>query len=373
MINFIHFSFVPNTASTNRLLAYMCNIPKDINVRLFFIMPDDLYSRWNQVPDNVEVIYCWDIFKIKWKFLKIFLFYFALFYIRILLRRGDVVYCYNTPLYMNIFRKKGIKLYGEKTEHPEVTSSESRLIKYSLKKHLLLCRNLDGLFVISSSLKNYYINQGVDKNKIHIINMIVETSRFSNLIKENNNVKYLAYCGTMSNTKDGVDKLIRSFKYVNDKYPEILLYIIGKASSDKENNENYKLALSLNIVDKIVFTGKVPANDIPQLLKNAEALVLNRPDSLQSQCGFPTKLGEYLLTGNPVIVTKVGDIPLFLENHISAILSSPYDDEEFGNKILWVIEHPEESSKIGLNGKKVALKFFNAQTETKKLLKYMHS
>ena len=65
--------------------------------------------------------------------------------------------------------------------------------------------------------------------------------------------------------------------------------------------------------DSIVFTGIVSAADIPQILKNAAVLALDRPDSLQAQCGFPTKLGEYLLTENPVIVTKVGDIPLFLE------------------------------------------------------------
>ena len=77
--------------------------------------------------------------------------------------------------------------------------------------------------------------------------MIVETSRFINLVKDNNNVKYLAYCGTASNTKDGVDKLIRSFKYVNNKYPEIFLYIIGKVPSDKEKNENYNFSLTNKI------------------------------------------------------------------------------------------------------------------------------
>lgn len=68
---------------------------------------------------------------------------------------------------------------------------------------------------------------------------------------------------------------------------------------------------------------------MPQMLKNAEALVLDRPNSLQAQYGFPTKLGEYLLTGNPVVVTKVGDIPLYLKDGVSALLSEDRNPKEF--------------------------------------------
>ena len=68
-------------------------------------------------------------------------------------------------------------------------------------------------------------------------------------------------------------------------------------------------------------------NEVPQLLMDSEVLALDRPNSIQAQCGFPTKLGEYLLTGNPVVVTKVGDIPLFLEDGVSALLAEKRNAE----------------------------------------------
>ena len=47
-------------------------------------------------------------------------------------------------------------------------------------------------------------------------------------------------------------------------------------------------------------------------------LVLARPDNIQAKGGFPTKLGEYLATGNPVVVTKVGEIPNYLIDGVNA-------------------------------------------------------
>jgi len=283
---------------------------------------------------------------------------------------GDVVYCYNAPLFISVLYKRGVHYYAEKTEHPLVTFPDSRLIKFNLEDHLKLCRNLDGLFVISTALKDYYINEGVNPDRISIINMTVDASRFINIKKQYLNTSYIAYCGNASNNKDGVDKLIKSFSYVHRTHPNLFLYIIGQAPYSI-HGENIQLAKKLCVLDKIVFTGIVCASEMPQLLKNAEVLVLNRPDSLQAQCGFATKIGEYLLTENPIVVTSVGDVPLFLKDGESAMLSSANDDEEFAKKICWLLDNPEDARKIGYVGAQVAYSCFNAEIETHKMLKCM--
>lgn len=371
MINIVHFSYVPNTASTNRLEAYLRNLPQDTFVRVFFIMPDSKKSRMHDVPENVSVVYCWDKYSTKIKILKYLILYLSIRYVRSLVRPGDIVYCYNAPSYMKSFYNKNVKLYAEKTEHPEVTVPESRMIKQSLQSHLRMCRNLDGLFVISTALKDYYISKGVEESKIHIINMVVNPDRFIGLKKEPQKNRYIAYCGTVSNNKDGVDKLIKAFAIVSRKYPDVLLYIIGKAPSSLEDNENVLLARSLGVLDKIKFTGVISAAEMPQVLKNATVLALNRPNSLQAQCGFPTKLGEYLLTENLVVVTRVGDIPQFLVDEETALLSSPDDDEAFAKKVLWALEHPYEAELIGKNGARIAMRYFNAKVEVIKMLNCM--
>ena len=81
-----------------------------------------------------------------------------------------------------------------------------------------------------------------------------------------------------------------------------------------------------------------------------------------------TKLGEYLLSGNPVVVTRVGDIPLFLEDGTTALLSNQRDPQDFAEKILWALTHEKESEAIGQAGREVALHHFNYKTEIGKIV-----
>ena len=152
-------------------------------------------------------------------------------------------------------------------------------------------------------------------------------------------------------------------------HPDVKLYIIGKTPDKDDVSGNLKLIENLGVKSSVVFTGIVSAAEMPQILKNATVLALDRPDSLQAQCGFPTKLGEYLLTENPVVVTKVGDIPLFLKDGETALLSEERNPQEFSSKLLWALEHPEEAVEIGKAGAQVAMREFNYLNETKKIIK----
>jgi glycosyltransferase involved in cell wall biosynthesis len=94
-------------------------------------------------------------------------------------------------------------------------------------------------------------------------------------------------------------------------------------------------------------------------MSRARCLVLPRPDSQQARAGFPTKLGEYLALGRPVVVTKVGEIPRFLEDGRTAYLVETGHVENFANKLREVFADRERAEKIGLAGKEVAKSCFD--------------
>lgn len=373
MLHIVHFSYVPNTASTNRLLAYLNNIPLNVATTVYFLLPDIHNSKLCIDKPNINVVHCWENIIPTSKLMRYLAFYFALWRIRRKIHKGDIVYCYNAPQYMKLFMKRGVKCFAEKTEHPEVSHPESRLISYDLHSHIKLCKNLSGLFVISTHLREYYIKAGIAQEKIHIINMIVDPARFKNIEKMSGDYRYVAYCGSATNNKDGVNKLIRSFSLVSKEIPNLYLYIIGQTpnSYEKDYQDNVNLAKELNVIDKIVFTGSVSSENVVRLLLNAEALLLNRPDSLQAQCGFPTKLGEYLLTSNPVVITDVGDVKIFLKDGYSAFIASHDNDEQFAEKILLALTDTELSKEVGRRGAEVAMKCFNAKIETAKMIMVM--
>ena len=113
--------------------------------------------------------------------------------------------------------------------------------------------------------------------------------------------------------------------------------------------------------------------DAVRIMAGARCLVLARPDSLQARAGFPTKLGEYLALGRPVVVTKVGEIPRYLEDGVSAYLVEPGDVAGLAKKINEVFADPVLAEQIGISGREVALKNFDYKVHAEELRDWIRS
>lgn len=374
MLYILNFQYSPNNAANNRLLAfYKACDQMGIKAHIVYVHPDRQYSRIKDKFSNLHITYLWKRFLPYRGFFGKFTYGRYVRRFLSMLKPGDIVYTYSvSALTMVCTQLEGVKVYAERTEHPEASSGfPSPLAALTLEEYDDTLRRLTGMFVISEPLRDYYITRGVDKSKIEIINMTVDPSRFLKIQKTACKDRYIAYCGTASNNKDGVDELIKAFAIVAKEVEDVKLYIIGKTPDVEDKSGNLKLVSDLGIKERVVFTGMVKAADMPQLLKNAEVLALDRPDNLQAKYGFPTKLGEYLLTKNPVVVTSVGDIPKFLKDGESAFIARPCDKFDFSSKLILALTHKEEAARIGLEGYKVAMEHFNSFTETQKMVKFL--
>lgn len=265
-----------------------------------------------------------------------------------------------------LFSKRS-NLYLENNEYPPLISQTEKLSgKIRLKWYNWVCKKCAGIFVISNKLREYFINIGIAPKKVHVINMTVDSNRFVNIEKQETK-PYICYCGTVSNRKDGVDILLEAFGKIAKEYPKMNLYILGGRPYQNDNEKNDTIIEKYGIKEQVYMPGAVPGSEMPQYLKNAEAVVLSRPDNIQAAYGFPTKLGEYLMTGNPVVVTRVGELDDFLEDGKSCLFAEPGNAQDFANKLKWVLEHPIEAKAIGANGKKIAEASFNYRIEGRKI------
>lgn len=373
MLYLLNGSYSPNTAVTNRMLAYIKGLSElGIETTVVFFFPDENKSMIREMYPHIIFQYMWKNFETNSRIISGLRYIINIFRFSHQLKGGDSVYLYNMEDVMAfLVRKKGINIYAERGEHPQIYPLGSPLFRPSLKQYFKLLSKVQGIFVISHSLKNYYVGNGLHEDKIHVINIMVDPSRFVNIKKLDTQEEYIAYCGTASNNKDGVDELIKAFAITSLTHPDLKLFIIGKTPSSNDESKNLQLIEDLGIKDKIVFTGVVSAEKMPTLLSNAKVLALDRPDNLQAKYGFPTKLGEYLLTRKPVVITRVGDIPLFLHDNYSAYIANPQDKDSFSNKLNYVLDNYQEALAVGQKGYEVALKEFSYLTETKKMVSYM--
>jgi len=369
MVYIFCISITPNAAPTNRLLSILKAFDELGKEATLVVLTTNTGYGVYRVPEeyhHVKVKYLWKDWSICRRVFNRLHAPYALKKFLSLLKEGDCVFCYGSSEYLYHFiGKKDVTVFHERTESPEVLPLSSPKAQAG---YFEACRQLDGLFVISTALKRYFVDKGVEEGKVQIVNMTVDSNRFIGLQKNPKAEDYIAYCGTASNNKDGVDELIKAFAIVTKTHFDIKLYIIGKTPSSDDKSGNLKLIDSLGLNNKVVLTGMIEASKMPQMLKDAKVLALDRPDSLQARNGFPTKLGEYLLTENPVVVTKVGDIPKFLKDGESALLAEQRNPDEFASKLCWALEHPKEAAEIGKRGKEVAMKEFNYLIESKKII-----
>ena len=368
-IYFLARTYSPNAASDIRYRSFLSGFKGETKISFVYFIPDADRSKFTSPYDNIDAIHLWENKCPSNKILRHLFFYYQLLKFVIGLKNDDVVVdlacCEMLPI---LFLKKGLKVYYEISEHPEISLYSTKLFAPSVEKFCSQCKRLTDLFVISNALKDYFIEKGVDSERIHVINMTVDDSRFQSLCKNEGKDRYIAYCGTASNNKDGVDQLIRSFSIVSKQYTDVKLYIIGKTPNKNQAFSNGNLVKELNLEEKVIFTGAVPYTDVPQLLMDAEILALDRPDNKQAKYGFPTKLGEYLMTGNPVVITHVGDIPLFLTDNETALIAAPDNEISFAEKLIWALENPAEAKDIGIQGRQLAMKCFNGTIEGNKIM-----
>jgi glycosyltransferase involved in cell wall biosynthesis len=177
--------------------------------------------------------------------------------------------------------------------------------------------------------------------------------------------KIITYIGSMVANKDGLNNLIEAISYAKKHINNFKLQLVGTANENDLQKLKDKVS-SLNLTDTVIFLGLKKSSEIPEILSNSDLLVLARPDTNQSKAGFPTKLGEYLASRKPVVITITGEIPKYLDDKKNAYLVEPDRIENFAKKIIYAL-NDKNASLIGAEGYEVANNNFNYHLFGKKL------
>ena len=368
IVKIISYGYRPGTAWTNRNIAYAkALIQFGYKVVFVFLIPDKTRSKMDLHLNNLECIYLWENDGCLCRRNNVLSYIKNRFKIIKHIHDGDICFFSDASGFflheLKLARKK-VKIIFESTEHPEAFNRRFNK-KIALAYFYYKLKRAHEILVISHSLKDFYISKGFDSKHITVSNMFVDSSRFHDLTKTSNN-RYIAYCGSISRKKDGVDLLIKSFANFLQIYPNYTLEIYG---TGPENEIRYlnELCIQLGVKSCVKFCGKISYEDMPQKLYNASILALSRPNNQQNQHGFPTKLGEYLATGNPVVVTSVGEIPRFIVDGKNGYLAKPDDVDSFSQKLLLAARDLDRGYNVGESGKELVESVFSSIVQVKQL------
>ncbi len=229
----------------------------------------------------------------------------------------------------------------------------------------------DAWLLETQTLADYYMKFARKTTGLCIVPMTVDVQRFSKVEVSSKKPygRYIAYCGNMLEY-DGISILIKAFSLIASKYSDINLVLAGHSADVPAQK---RLVEELNIKDRVYFLGKIKGEEVPDLLYGADLLVLASPKSIRASATMPCKVGEYLCTSRPVVVTGQGEILNYLTDGVDSFLAKPDSVEDFALKMNQAISDPVSSCIVGRKGRDVALREFSGEKQAEKIIQFYSS
>lgn len=163
----------------------------------------------------------------------------------------------------------------------------------------------------------------------------LNTSEIRNTPEEKINDQYIFSLRRLDPSK-GIDTLIKAFSLIGDKFPELYLVIAGEGPEEQNLRQ---LARDSGLSHRIVFIGTVELKRGIALLKGADLTVV---PSISEGGGLVNV--EAQAAGCPVIASRVGGIPEYVQEDKSGLLFEPGNARELADKIYDVLS--DESLRL---------------------------
>ena len=271
-----------------------------------------------------------------------------------------------------VCRLAGSACVIERSEYPFVYAPDTALTR--LRARVLtktVYPLVDGVIVISTCLEKYFLAHVRRGARVIRVPILVDLDEFEPSPADDTPGRdILCYAGYLDHPGE-VDGLLDAFGAVAARFPQWGLRIIG-GSRDPQAMDRFRArAADLGLGERVEFTGRVERAELPRLLGEATAFALPRASGLFSTAGFPTKLGEYLATAKPVVVTATGDIPLYLRDGVDAYLVPPDDTPAFAARLAEVFADPSAAREVGARGRETARREFEVLSQCRRLAVYL--
>jgi glycosyltransferase involved in cell wall biosynthesis len=175
-----------------------------------------------------------------------------------------------------------------------------RVVQYGI-----MLRLADFVFVQSEIMAADVAAKGIRPDRIMPVPMAVNVSRYNPEVippardPRLEGRKVLVYVGSLEPQRQPV-MLIEALAIVARDEPSALLVFVG----DKDPETTAPMAeraKSLGVEDRILYTGRLPLKDTLAYVARADVCLALYPVTELLISGTPTKLGEYLAMGRPVV------------------------------------------------------------------------
>jgi glycosyltransferase involved in cell wall biosynthesis len=152
--------------------------------------------------------------------------------------------------------------------------------------------------------------------------------------------------------------VLGAMEVVWDKEPDCRLVITGWSERDADAAQALPVVRAASRPQNVVLAGNLPRPQLLAMYAASSALLAPLVDTFKSQARFPTKIGEYLASGRPVVTTNVGEPGRLLTDGVNAYVAATADFTDYGDAILRAIQAEDAAPAVGQQGRNLAREEF---------------
>jgi glycosyltransferase involved in cell wall biosynthesis len=229
---------------------------------------------------------------------------------------------------------------------------------------------VDTVSVASTRLQNLCITLGVTPDKIFLAPVGADIEKFNpsisgNRIKSRYNISspLVLYVGQLHGAQY-VEMFIRASKILIENGMEVGFMIVGDG---EKSSILRKLTRQLGLEHKIIFTGAIKHDLIPEYLAACDIAVACFKDNDITRCKSPLKIAEYLASGKPIVASEVGEIKNMVRG--CGILTRPGDIYDLASGIERLLKDRDLRVELGKRARQRAQEKYNWSQTAENLLK----
>ena len=257
------------------------------------------------------------------------------------LARADVVHVFSASYFSFLLAPMPAFLVARSLGRPVVLNYRSGEAPDHLKRSAVarrVARGCDRVVVPSSFLRDVFEGHGV---AARVIPNTVDAAQFAFRPRDPLQPKILSTRNLEAMYNVGCT--LRAFRLVQDRYPEATLTVVGGGSQEAALKAEAR-ALHLRHVR---FAGQLPPGDVWRAYADAD-VYLQSPDI----DNMPSSVLEAFSSGNPVVSTDAGGIPVIVESGVNGLLAPRNDHDALAAHVIRLLEAPGLAARLTRNARR---------------------
>jgi len=237
-------------------------------------------------------------------------------------------------------------------------STQEGSLRYKLTRALetWAVKNADAVTVICEGLRKDLAARGIPANKITVIANAVDVEQFEMGGKPDPALKMKLGLGTSGvlgfigsfYAYEGLDLLITALPTILKQMPDVKVLLVGGGPQDAALK---KQVMTLDLMDRVIFTGRVPHADVNRYYDLVDVLVYPRHPMRLTELVTPLKPLEAMAQGRLMVASDVGGHKELIQDGKTGVLFRAGNAGDLASKVVGLLKYEEGWERMKKNGR----------------------